>query len=282
MTVGVHHNPLRGFTLVEMLVVVAIILVLVAIALPSIDMAIDITETAQCQANNRQFLIAYSTYTIDNRNGLVRGEPPEHHEPNAYPDPDDNNFKPTECFVKRGSGYSAIKQGALFPYLRDLDAWQCPADPGGNERSYVIVGVLRGEGWDKPYRNGTQRNESYPAGTNRLTRIRNPGRQIVFMEESDNRGWNIGSWLIEVWEGSWKWTDYVGLFHARQTADDIGFLDGHVERWVWKDPETLAAGRSSKFYLNDSGNQDYTDVRRCYRQLPADAAPWGTKIPYIP
>lgn len=233
----------NGFTLIEMLVVVAIIILLLAILTPALHGAISTSQIATCQSNLHQMTNGYLLYTVDNLGALVYGQP------------HDNR---SDAFVKRGAGLDPIKQGALWQYIPDTDAWRCTADPNGNERSYVPVATLNGERWQ----------HSSQMGTNRLSGVVNKSKQILFAEESDRRGWNIGSWMMRADDAGWdKWIDYVGMFHQNQTADSYSFLDGHVEHWQWEDPNTLYAGEVGKFYLYDPNNPDWLRLRKGYRQM---------------
>lgn len=61
-----------GFTLVELLVVVAIIALLLAILLPSLRKAQEAARQVRCAANQRQLLMAEGFYADDNRNRFTR------------------------------------------------------------------------------------------------------------------------------------------------------------------------------------------------------------------
>ncbi|MCK4624759.1 MAG: type II secretion system protein, partial [Phycisphaerae bacterium] len=56
----------RGFTLVELLVVVAIIALLVSILLPSLGRAKEHTRTALCMSNLKGLGLSFAVYTTEN------------------------------------------------------------------------------------------------------------------------------------------------------------------------------------------------------------------------
>lgn len=237
--------PLRSaFTLIELLVVIAIISLLIALLMPALGSAQESTRHAQCLSTKRQLLLGYTAYSVDHKDKLMIGVP-SHNE---------------EAFVRPGGDASAITRGALFDYISTLEVYQCPEDPYGNLRSYSIVGALRGEGW----------TGAGQYGTDDIADIIVPSDQMVFIEESDHRGYNVGSWLLRVADGQeHRFIDYVSLFHYNNTADNIGFMDGHAETKIWKDPDTVRANTNKRFFLNDPGNVDWDWLRPRYRQLPS-------------
>lgn len=238
-------RTVRGFTLIELLVVIAIIALLIAMLMPVLGKAKESTRNTVCMANQRQLLTGYTAYAVDNGQIMMGGRP----EQKSY------------AFVYPGGDESAITRGALFQYLKSgIEFYQCPEDPNGNLRSYSIPGVLRGEGWTSPEQ----------GGTDEMSAILTPSAQIVFFEESDHRGYNVGSWIMRVNKGNeYRWIDYAGLFHFDQKADNLGFMDAHVETYYWKDKDTIKAGLNRQFYLNDRDNADWDWLRSRYRQLPA-------------
>lgn len=256
-----------GFTLVELLVVITIIIVLLSVMVPSLNQVKEMALMASCQTGQRQLAIGYTAYASANRGKIMRGEPHA-----WYPD----------SFVLNGAGYDPIKKGALYPYAPDVDVFQCPADPSGNERSYSIVGVLRGEDW----------NAWFQKGGDSLHEVLNPGKQILFAEEADSRddgegSYNQGSWLLNCADGSeFRWIDYVGLFHVNMTADNYGFLDGHVQTRYWEDEGTFYAAlgpdgqrytEDEVFYFYDPWNVDWIWLRPYYRQMATKGS-----VRYIP
>lgn len=68
-----ERRPRRGFTLVELLVVVAIIAVLISILLPATRRAREAANRTVCLSNLRQFGLAFQLYANDHRNQIPLG-----------------------------------------------------------------------------------------------------------------------------------------------------------------------------------------------------------------
>ncbi|MFN0067197.1 MAG: type II secretion system protein, partial [Limisphaerales bacterium] len=130
-----------GFTLVELLVVLAIIGVLATLMLPALARARGLARSTACLSNLRQLGVALNLYTQDNENRLpvMRDRSPAPPPTNAPPA---TNALPAPDVV-------------LAPHLGGSAAvWRCPADRTGlfgkTGSSYGWNSLLNGQDPDRP------------------------------------------------------------------------------------------------------------------------------------
>jgi prepilin-type N-terminal cleavage/methylation domain-containing protein len=60
------HRPQRAFTLIELMIVIAIIAILAAILIPNFIHARAESQTAACEGNEKQIATAMEEYAVDN------------------------------------------------------------------------------------------------------------------------------------------------------------------------------------------------------------------------
>ena len=120
----------RGFSLVELLVVVAVVSMLMAVLLPSLSRARDHACRVKCAANLHQLGVAFHMYAAD-YNGQAM--------PLSY----FSEWPMTYWYAREaGAGKVDPAGGFVWPYLRsdlrDDGVYECPAQPSGT------VDVLQG------------------------------------------------------------------------------------------------------------------------------------------
>jgi len=195
-----------------------------AILMPALRAARDQARRVHCLSNQKTLLVAWLMYKDDNDDKLVGGHTGSY--PYDWVQGPARIGDPLEL-KKQG-----IRRGMLFRYVSDtIDVYHCPSDrrmlvaPHYAFRSYSIAGGMNGEAEIF----GAEPLELY-------TEIKNPATKYVFVEETDPRGWNRGSWVLNPLK--WKqWVDTIAIWHNKQGT--LGFADGHVELHRWVDKSTI-------------------------------------------
>lgn len=253
----------KAFTLIELLVVIAIIALLLAIILPALKTAKMQATGAVCMSNLSGIAKAWYLYTGENGSKLVNGHVPREanyadkafwrsttsyggpYKDNAWfvnpPHKEDGTYTgdPIPCPLEDES--RGMLSGALGTYVGSDKPWHCPADRNyiapvgrGGKRSYSITDLMHGE------------RPNHPKCVDKMGEIVTPSDKIVFIENTDDRGWNMGSWMMNYTPpGTPSWGDPLAIFHNDRSS--FAFADGHAEKHKWEDGDTInnAGGSSS-------------------------------------
>ena len=250
MAVGRPARPgpgSRGFTLVELLVVIGIIALLISILMPAVGRAREQGNAIKCAANLRTIGQAFQMYL----NVSNQFSPPYKNDA-IFLDPAD----PTQYNDSRNSN---AYWGVFFAVVSKLpkETFTCPSniqktDANGYPNQYTAYGY---NAWG----NGTAglsdaervkfygsidevallaRNKTTWTGAigRRMTRVRHPTRTILAQDawEAALDGGNQGdTYASSVASNRGKLTEYPGhdveyLRHSK--ASNVVFVDGHVER----------------------------------------------------
>jgi len=263
----------KGFTLVELLVVIAVIAILAAMLLPALGRAKMKAMVASCLNNQRQFAMGWTMYLEDNNDNIIGSETastsdwwidPTRPIPNVGALPAMSQQDQIIWLTHQG-----YKQAGLYKFAPNAEIMHCPADLRfkkliyPNYDSYSCAGGLGGGGGVTSWGYTKVRKRSM---------IRRPSMKYLWIEENDPRPQtsNLGGIQFAVCRNSWTmytgtmptyngmgWVDLPATYHGNSCT--LSFADGHVESHRWLESETVKWGASldpAKFYQAYVGTRD--------------------------
>jgi len=223
----------RGFTLVELLVVIAVLGLLMGILLPVLSKAREQGNRVHCMSNLKQLTIVWKMYAADNKGQLC---PPEM-VLIGIPDSNDDSTQERQ-----------IESGALWLYTQDLKVYKCRSDREDRLCSYATSCAMGGE-CDESLR--------YFKTLDDLWR---PGDKMVFIDAGGQGPAETGFCPIHFVGKTVKWGGACDLMTARHSRGcNLSFADNHCEYWKWNQKTLkLLSGEISQ----QQASQDNPDLHR--------------------
>lgn len=256
-----NHGRKNGFTLVELLVVIASIAILVALLLPALSTSKSRTQSIACLNNLRQLSTCWQLYAGDYNDLLV----PNNNIADSAPGP-------SWC---QGTGIletntTVIESGLLFRYNRSTALYRCPADVSTvvslsgpplsqlRNRSYNLSQSVNGA--------PTSWLATHIPNFDRLSGINgpNPSQCLVFIDENEATMLDTHFGMPTANYGNTnQWWDMPSNRHGQ--GANLSFADSHVEHWHWTVPKIA---QSNPMPVTTADRPDYNRVRAIIRQKP--------------
>jgi prepilin-type N-terminal cleavage/methylation domain-containing protein len=222
----IHPSKRRGFTLVELLVVLGIMIALAGLLFPVFSRARESAYRARCLNNLRQLTAAWLSYAADH----------ERHMCSSFPhvgDPPPVGLTPGFYWGWIDLWPTPLQHGKLWPYLKNTSPFRCPddrTDPASNPTSYAVNGLLAGP-------------IGAPFTLLKLDDITQPSRTFVFIEQCAPTIQISSCFSTPIYPknflalGAWPGENHHG---NKVPADGTGisFADGHATFWEYADPRT--------------------------------------------
>jgi prepilin-type N-terminal cleavage/methylation domain-containing protein/prepilin-type processing-associated H-X9-DG protein len=248
--------PPHAFTLVELLVCVAIMAVLMAMLSPGLSMAKGKAKSLFCQSNMRQLNVAWIMYAHDNSGSLV---------PNFVGDGHFHlNWLPGNR--QRTMAESSVKRSLLYPYWPNPQAYRCPADQGFikiNGRSfrralsYPLDVYLGGGLYDKSTKEWLGHRS-----VRKEFEIEAPAETLTFIGGDPEA--HEGAQFIYYPMGVDLWVSFPAEHHSG--GCNVAFADGHVRSWQWRAPKEGRYRMGIPIDVLDEPDQQ--DLHRLQKTIP--------------
>jgi prepilin-type N-terminal cleavage/methylation domain-containing protein/prepilin-type processing-associated H-X9-DG protein len=270
----------RGFTLVELLVVIGIIAVLVSLLLPALNKARDASRTVACLSNLKQIMMATTAYATVSRDGLPAGS----HSPSG----DDYNW-PLAIAPFAGGGNSGSPNGIQWPKV-----YQCPnATFQGMGNLHYSANTVVMPRMDQQYGYTTK----YYYRPFKLSQVRPPSKVFMYGDGMQFKALGYSAapscWAQNnglPFQDLWYWDEYLAYKkkdgpvavkanatktgemdptstypefryrERRDTAINVVFADGHAETFT-----VATTGTNASTLMQSHMRPQTSDTRRKYK-----------------
>jgi prepilin-type N-terminal cleavage/methylation domain-containing protein len=247
-------NEKRAFTLLELLVTIAVLAILAALLLPALSMGRQRAQSAQCLNNLRQLGVAWSAYADDFRDYTPSPKTETDGRVIWFAGYEDylgnnpNDLNPGNPF---NWNVTNVYNNCLWNYAKNAAIYRCPADQRQCVVSSASFPVLRSLSMNGAFCSSSNLNRFLnSSGGNfhffsKKADISQPANTFVFVEESpagindDLFAVDCGSTLTA---GDEKIVDFPAVFHGGHSTA-FAFADSHVEMHRWLGTTILSCPR---------------------------------------
>jgi prepilin-type N-terminal cleavage/methylation domain-containing protein len=216
----------RAFTLVELLAVIAIILILISLLIPSVAAGLEKARSIGCRNNMKSLQMGFNLRTMDLNGVLASG---------------DTSVSPIYGLPWAETSDFTSSNSVVWPYVLEKSVYACPSYPSpGRERlkrHYSVSGFI----------NSQSALYGAPYSARSMSQVRQPAKTHVLIEEYDQRSQSPPvSWINPGAQGAFvvgygtlpthrnDWVDTPMFWHNMGAY--FSYLDGHVDYHKWVGP----------------------------------------------
>jgi len=237
-------SPAHGaFTLIELLIVIAVIAILASLLLPAFKDARSKAATTQCLSNLRQLTLGCLVYASDAEDSLPYNMG-EDEIRRAVARQEYLNWNSTIMSWELDSdntNTALLTRGGIGPELSGApQVYRCPSDTAVSDiqaaagwsmrvRSYSMNAMVGDAG--EITRSGANLNNPDYQQFFRLSQVPNSSRIFLLVEEHPD-SIRDGYFLNKLGGLEWKWNDLPASYH--NGAANFTYADGHVEPYRWR------------------------------------------------